>query len=174
MLQQKVRDCILEIPEFPKPGVSFKDITPLLNNASLSNEILDHMTEWAEPLRPDYIAGLESRGFMFGFALAQRLGVGFIPIRKPGKLPRSVFSHSYELEYGEATLELHQEDIKPGSRVLIHDDLLATGGTVSAAIALIERAGSEVAGLHFIIELTFLSGKTKLPPSVPYYSVVQY
>ena len=161
MLSEKLKNSIQEIPDFPKPGISFKDITPILADAQLSKEVIESITEWAKPLRPDVIAGIESRGFMFGFALAQALGLPFIPIRKPGKLPRDVFSKSYNLEYGSATLELHREDLKPGQRVIIHDDLLATGGTAAAAAHLCKDAGAEVVALHFLVELSFPSRAPK-------------
>src|SRR5690606_26027794 len=119
MLEQEIKDCIKEIPDFPRPGISFKDITPILSNPALRDKCLDAIAEWAQTLKPDAIAGIESRGFMFGFALAQRLNIPFVAIRKPGKLPREVYSCSYDLEYGSATLELHKEDIKPHSRVII-------------------------------------------------------
>lgn len=173
-LSEKIKKCIQEIPDFPKPGISFKDITPILADAGLSSEILDEMLSWASELKPDYIAGMESRGFIFGFALAQKLGIGFIPIRKPGKLPRAVHSKNYDLEYGEATLQIHKGDIKPGGRVLVHDDLLATGGTADAAVELIKEAGGELAGLHFLVELEFLKGREKLPAGIPTISLVKY
>lgn len=165
MLEQKIKDCIKEIPDFPKPGISFKDITPILSNPTLSSECLDALHTWAKKLQPDYIAGIESRGFMFGFALAQKLNIPFVPIRKPGKLPREAFSCSYNLEYGSATLELHKEDILPGSKVIIHDDLLATGGTIGAAIKLIEAADAKVVGVQFLVELEFLKGKQSVFPT---------
>lgn len=163
MLSEKLIKAIAEIPDFPKPGISFKDITPILASPVLSEELVNSMAEWARPLKPDYIIGIESRGFMLGFALAQKLGIGFIPIRKPGKLPRAVFSEDYDLEYGSATVQIHQEDLKPGSRVIIHDDLLATGGTAEAAIKLCSKAEANIVGVHFIIELAFLNGRKLLP-----------
>ena len=158
MLEQELRDCIKEIPDFPKPGISFKDITPILSNPALCEKCVEAMVDWAKTLQPDVIAGVESRGFMFGFALAQKLGIPFVPIRKPGKLPREVYTCSYDLEYGTATLEIHKNDLKPGCRVIVHDDLLATGGTVGAAIKLITEAGATVVGAQFLVELSFLSG----------------
>ncbi|WP_417612455.1 adenine phosphoribosyltransferase [Owenweeksia hongkongensis] len=174
MLEKELRDCIKEIPDFPKPGISFKDITPILSNPVLCRKCVEAMAEWAKGLNPDIIAGVESRGFMFGFALAQKLNIPFVPIRKPGKLPREVFSCSYDLEYGSATLELHKEDIKPGARVIVHDDLLATGGTVSAAIKLIESAGAEVIAAQFLVELSFLNGDTAFAQKLEKHSLVSY
>ncbi len=162
MLSEKLKKTIAEIPDFPKPGISFKDITPILANAELSEELLEGMVKWAKPLNAEYIIGIESRGFMLGFALAQKLGIGFIPVRKPGKLPRAVYSEDYDLEYGSATIEVHKNDLKPNSRVIIHDDLLATGGTAEAAVKLCSKAGAHVVGMHFIIELSFLDGRSRL------------
>lgn len=163
MISEKLKKAIAEIPDFPKAGISFKDITPVLADAQLSHELLTAMSDWARPLKPDFIAGIESRGFMMGFALARELGVGFIPIRKPGKLPRPVLSEDYELEYGSATLQIHKEDLKKGNRVIIHDDLLATGGTAQAAAKLCERSEAQVVGMHFLVELSFLNGRKRLP-----------
>ena len=174
MLEQELRDCIAEVENFPKPGISFKDFTSVLKNPTLSRKVLEHLHQWAEPQKPDLIAGIESRGFMFGFALAQQLGVGYVPVRKAGKLPRKVYSESYDLEYGSAEVQIHQEDIPKNARVLIHDDLLATGGTAAAAIRLFHQAGAEVTGLCFLIELEFLAGRSKLHPSIPLDIMVKY
>lgn len=174
LLGQRIKNHIEEVRDFPKPGISFKDITPVLRNAELCSEILDEMELNARTLQPDIIVGLESRGFMFGFALAQRLNIAFIPVRKPGKLPRDVYSESYDLEYGSAVLELHREDILPESRVLIHDDLLATGGTAAAAASLIKRVNAHLVGYDFLVELAFLKGRHYLPAGVPVHSMVRY
>ena len=174
LLGQRIKNHIEEVLDFPKPGISFKDITPVLRNADLCRDILDQMEAAAQKLRPDLIIGLESRGFMLGFALAQRLDIGFIPVRKPGKLPRDVYSESYELEYGSATLELHREDLPRDSRILIHDDLLATGGTAAAAANLVQKAGAKLVGYDFLVELSFLNGRHLLPAKVPVHSSVQY
>lgn len=174
MLEQELRNCIKEIPDFPKPGISFKDITPILANPSLCHKCVQAMAEWAKVLNPDIIAGVESRGFMFGFAIAQKLNIPFVPIRKPGKLPREVYSCSYDLEYGAATLELHKEDIKPNARVIVHDDLLATGGTVGAAIQLIESAGAQVIGTQFLVELSFLNGGLSYGKEIEKHSLITY
>ena len=173
-LEKELKTIIKEIPDFPKPGISFKDITPILAHPELYNRCLQAMKAWATTHRPDYIAGIESRGFIFGFTLARDLQLPFIPLRKPGKLPRDVYSHSYDLEYGSATLELHKDDIKPGSRVIIHDDLLATGGTANAAIQLISNAGSEVVGLQFLVELLSLDASKKFPSALDINSLVSY
>ncbi len=174
MLSEKLLKAIAEIPDFPKPGISFKDITPILASPSLSEELVSNMAKWALPLKPDYIIGIESRGFMLGFALAQKLGVGFIPIRKPGKLPRAVYSEDYDLEYGSATVQIHKDDLKPGANVIIHDDLLATGGTAEAAVKLCTKAGANIVGVHFIIELAFLNGRNLLPANTNILSEVIY
>ena len=173
-LEQEIKSIIKEVPDFPKPGISFKDITPLLANTSIYNKILVELAKRAKLLQPDYIVGIESRGFLFGFALAMELGIPFAPLRKPGKLPREVFSTSYTLEYGEATLELHKGDLKPGSRVIIHDDLLATGGTASAAIDLITKAECRTVGLQFLVELSFLKTTWDFDKSIPLESLVSY
>ena len=162
MLEQEIKDCIKEIPDFPRPGISFKDITPILSNPALRDKCLDAIAEWAQTLKPDAIAGIESRGFMFGFALAQRLNIPFVAIRKPGKLPREVYSCSYDLEYGSNSLSMHEDAVKPGQRVVIIDDLLATGGTMQATIELVEKLGGIVVGLAFLIELDDLNGRELL------------
>jgi adenine phosphoribosyltransferase len=174
LLVQRIRNHIEEVRDFPKPGISYKDITPVLRNPELCGEIIDEMERNARALEPDIIVGLESRGFMFGFALAQRLDIGFIPMRKPGKLPRDVYAESYDLEYGSAVLELHREDILPDSRVLIHDDLLATGGTAAAAASLITKVNAHLVGYDFLVELAFLRGRHYLPAGVPVHSMVRY
>lgn len=162
------------MPDYPKPGISFKDITPLLLDAELSKLILDELVERAKLAEPDFIAGIESRGFLFGPQIARRLGIGFLPIRKAGKLPRQTLQQAYALEYGEAVIEVHQEDITAGGRVLIHDDLLATGGTALAAARLVEMAEAKVCGFNFIVELEFLEGEGKLQSIAPSYSLVSY
>jgi adenine phosphoribosyltransferase len=148
--------------DFPKPGIVFKDITPLLKDATLCNEMIDGIIWQLQGIEIDAIAGIESRGFLFGFLLANRLGLPFIPIRKQGKLPFKTISESYALEYGQATIEVHEDAFVPGSRILIHDDLLATGGTVVAASKLIEKLGGEIAAYSFIISLDFLKAKGRL------------
>lgn len=158
---------IRNIPDFPKPGIQFKDITPLLRNSD-TLELTSQML--ARPFRHqeiDYVVGLESRGFLFGTNLAQDLHAGFVPIRKPGKLPAETISATYALEYGEDTIEIHSNSIEEGARVLIHDDLIATGGSAKAATELVESLGAKVTGYSFIIELGALQGKDQLKTDVP-------
>jgi adenine phosphoribosyltransferase len=157
-LKTKIRD----IPDFPKPGIIFKDIMPLLADAASLNRTVDLLAEWAEPRKPDLILGAEARGFITGGALACKLGCGFVAARKPGKLPWRTVSAKYALEYGFDTLELHADAIIRGQRVLVHDDLLATGGTAKAKIELVEQLGGEVVGVEFIIALDFLNGAERL------------
>ncbi|HBT19398.1 MAG TPA: adenine phosphoribosyltransferase [Clostridiaceae bacterium] len=150
------------IENFPKEGISFKDITPLIGDGQVFKELIDTMAKKLRALNVDYIAGPEARGFIFGVPLAYALGVGFIPIRKPGKLPQETVSITYDLEYGSDTLEIHKNAFKKGDRVALVDDLLATGGTISACAKLIELAGGEVVSVDFMIELTELKGREKL------------
>ena len=156
--QQAVRD----IPDFPKEGIIFKDITPVLRDPELCLAILDELHDRWVGQGVDVVAGIESRGFLFGMGLAMRLGVPFVPIRKEGKLPAETVKTSYELEYGEAVIEMHKDAIHSDHKVLIHDDLLATGGTAKAAADLIQKVGGGVAGFSFLIELDFLNGREKL------------
>lgn len=163
LLEKNIRN----VPDFPKPGIQFKDITPLLKNPKtllLTSQML------AEPFldeQIDYVLGLESRGFIFGPRLAQDLQAGFIPIRKPGKLPVETVAASYELEYGTDSVEMHADALEEGDRVLVHDDLIATGGTAKAATELVQQLGADVVGYSFIIELTFLNGRKSLAESKP-------
>jgi len=157
-LAAKIRD----IPDFPKRGIVFKDIMPLLADPEALHETVERLAEFAEPRKPDVVLGAEARGFILGAALAYRLGCGFVPARKPGKLPWRTISAKYALEYGFDALELHADAISAGARVLIHDDLLATGGTAKAKIDLVEQLGGTVVGLAFVIELEFLNGREKL------------
>ena len=153
---------IRDIPDFPKSGILFKDITPVLASAAAFQEVMDCFVEHAQTLAPDVIAGVESRGFLFGAPLALDLGLGFVPIRKAGKLPSATEREEYVLEYGTGILEAHRDSIQPGQRVLIVDDLLATGGTAAAAARLIEKLGGKVAGFCFLVELEFLNGRAAL------------
>lgn len=162
MLEQRLKSVIRDIPDFPQPGIVFKDITPVLKDQELSNEIIDALVEQLKGVELDAIAGVESRGFLYGMLLANRLNVPFIPIRKQGKLPFKTISESYKLEYGQATIEVHEDAFAPGSKVLIHDDLLATGGTVVAASKLLEKLGAEIVGYAFIISLDFLQSEGRL------------
>ncbi|WP_026896697.1 adenine phosphoribosyltransferase [Daejeonella oryzae] len=162
MIESKLKSAIRDIPDFPKPGILFKDITPILKDASLCQEIVNAFAEKLKGDQIDIIAGIESRGFLFGLMLAAKLEVPFVPIRKQGKLPFNKIQEPCELEYGSAILELHEDAIFPGQRVLIHDDLLATGGTVNAATRLVQQLEGIVAGYAFVISLDFLKGKESL------------
>jgi adenine phosphoribosyltransferase len=161
-VEEKLRTAIRDVPDFPKEGIVFKDITPIMQNATLSNEVLDEMYEMYKDQSLDAVAGIESRGFLFGYPLAIRLGLPFILIRKKGKLPYEKISHDYDLEYGSATIEMHTDAVGNKQKVLIHDDLLATGGSAEAAAYLIEKSGGEVAGFNFLVALDFLKGDEKL------------
>jgi adenine phosphoribosyltransferase len=163
-LQEKLSAAIRDVPDFPKPGILFKDISPIMLDAKLSNEIVEHLFEQYRDQQIEAIAGIESRGFLFGYPLAMRLGIPFILIRKQGKLPYKKTSHAYDLEYGSAVIEIHDDAVLPGQRVLIHDDLLATGGSADAAAALVKKCGGEVAGFNFLVGLNFLNGEEKLIP----------
>lgn len=153
---------IRDVPDFPKPGIIFKDIMPMLADGEAFTAVVDELAEATRPWKPDVVLGAEARGFMFGAPLAYALGAGFVAARKPGKLPYTTVSAKYALEYGFDALEVHIDAIKPGQRVLICDDLLATGGTSKAKIELVERLGGVVAGLAFAIELDFLNGREQL------------
>jgi adenine phosphoribosyltransferase len=157
-LEAKIRD----VPDFPEPGIVFKDIMPLLADPATFHEAVEELAAWIEPRKPDVIVGAEARGFILGAALAYKLGCGFAAARRPGKLPWKTVSASYALEYGENSLELHVDAIPSGARVLVHDDLLATGGTAAAICDLVEQLGGEIVGLAFVIELTFLEGRKHL------------
>jgi adenine phosphoribosyltransferase len=157
-IQAKIRD----VPDFPKPGIVFKDIMPLLADPVTLKGTVDHLAEWAGPREPDIVLGAEARGFITGGALACRLGTGFVAARKPGKLPWRTVSVKYALEYGLDALEMHADAIVKGQRVLIHDDVLATGGTAKAKIGLVEQLGGIVAGVLFIVQLDFLNGVDQL------------
>lgn len=158
----ELRRLIREIPDFPKPGILFYDITTLLKDSHGLKLAVNHMSEALANQPVDVVVGVEARGFIFAPPLAYRLGAGFVPVRKPKKLPGEVERVSYDLEYGSDTLEIHRDAIQPGQRVVIADDLLATGGTAAATAALVEKLGGEVVGLSFLVELTFLGGREKL------------
>lgn len=164
MIADQIKAAIRDIPDFPKPGIIFKDITPILKDPGLCEAIVNAFAEKLAGTEIDVIAGVESRGFLFGLMLAAKLGVPFVPVRKAGKLPHTVKQKVYELEYGTATIEMHTDAFEPGARVLIHDDLLATGGTVTAASGLIQELGGIVAGFCFVVELGFLGGAEKISP----------
>ena len=157
-----LRAKIREVPDFPTPGVGFKDITPLLADREALRETVEQLGAWVEKKQCDLVVGAEARGFILGPAIALGAGVGFVPARRPGKLPPETISVTYALEYGQNSLELHPDLIPKGSRVVIHDDVLATGGTVEGIKKLIEQLGAEVVGTCFIIELTFLEGRKRL------------
>lgn len=161
-MKTDLRRYIRNIEDFPKPGVIFRDITPLLLDPRATDEALDQLCDQAKGLGITKVAAIESRGFFFGSLIAHRLGVGYIPVRKKGKLPFTTLSVTYDLEYGTDTLEIHTDAIVPGDRVLIHDDVLATGGTARAAVELVEKAGGQVVLLSFLMELKALGGKEKL------------
>ena len=158
-LQERVRKAVRDIPDFPKPGILFKDITPILADAELCRDITDALYHQFQSQKIDGIVGVESRGFLFGMTLAQKFNIPFIPIRKKGKLPYKTIAFDYELEYGMASIEMHTDAIDSGSNILIHDDLLATGGTAAAAGSLVTMQGANIAGYAFIIGLDFLNGK---------------
>jgi adenine phosphoribosyltransferase len=158
-----LKSLIREVPDFPKPGILFYDITTLLKDKAGLRAVIDALCEHYRNAQVDMVLGIEARGFIFAPALAYALGVGFVPVRKPKKLPSETLRVSYDLEYGTDSLEMHKDAVAPGSRVLIVDDLLATGGTAAAVARLVEQAGGQVAGLAFAIELTFLNGRAKLP-----------
>lgn len=161
-LENRLKGTIRDVPNFPKEGIIFKDISTIMLDPVLSSDVIDHLVELYKDKNIDAVAGIESRGFLFGYPLAIRLGVPFILIRKEGKLPYKKISYAYELEYGHATIEMHTDAIQPGQNVLIHDDLLATGGSAAAAAALIQKCGGKIAGFSFLVSLDFLNGEEKL------------
>ena len=158
-LKQFIRD----VPDYPQPGILFRDITPLLQNGAALRFVIETLAQRYRGVGIDQVVGIESRGFIFGTPLAYVLNTGFVPVRKKGKLPGTVFEQEYALEYGTATLEIHTDAVRPGQRVLIVDDLLATGGTTQGTVRLVERLGAEVVSLAFLIELTGLAGRVRLP-----------
>ncbi len=159
---QRLRDAVRDVPDFPKPGIVFKDITPILGDGELFRIAIDALAEAARAGKPDKIAGIDARGFILGGAVARDLGLGFVPVRKKGKLPWQCQEVSYALEYGEAVVEVHIDAVKRGERVVLIDDLLATGGTAAAASQLIQLLGGELIDILFLIELGFLEGRKKL------------
>jgi len=160
-----IKRGIRNIPDFPKPGILFRDISPILENTALFRTSVDLLAAECEGISPAKIVGLDARGFIFGAALAYRLGVGFVPVRKKGKLPAATFSHSYELEYGSAELEIHRDSVAPGEPVVLVDDLLATGGTAKAALHLLEKLRADVLKVLFVVELEGLGGRERLAPA---------
>lgn len=163
-MESKIKQTVRDVQDFPKPGIVFKDITPILKDPALCREISAALAAQLKGIEIDVVAGIESRGFLFGPSLAQLLNVPFVPIRKAGKLPYKTIQQSYNLEYGSATIECHQDALLKGQKVLIHDDLLATGGTVVAASELIMKLGSTVEAFSFIISLDFLNGRSRIRP----------
>ncbi|HEY0245385.1 MAG TPA: adenine phosphoribosyltransferase [Mucilaginibacter sp.] len=164
MIEQQIKSAVRDIPDFPKTGIVFKDITPILKDPLLCDKIVDAFIEKLKGMDIDVVAGVESRGFLFGLTLATKLGVPFIPVRKAGKLPYTIKQKAYKLEYGTATIEMHTDAFEPGQRILLHDDLLATGGTVTAASELIQEMGGIVAGFSFVVGLGFLNGRDRIAP----------
>lgn len=161
-LEQKIKSSIRDVPDFPKKGIVFKDITPILKDSKLCSEIAEGFVKALKGKKIDAIVSTESRGFFFGFLLANKMGLPLIPLRKPGKLPYKTIFHEYELEYGKAKVEMHVDALKKGWNCFVHDDLLATGGTAEASAILIERQKAKVAGFAFVVELGFLNGRKKL------------
>ncbi len=157
-----LRTKIREVPDFPEPGIGFKDIAPLLGDPVALRQAVAELADWTSERRPDLVLGAEARGFWLGAAIACKVGCGFVPARRPGKLPPETVSARYALEYGENALEVNADSISEGARVVIHDDVLATGGTVAAIAGLVEQLGGEVVGVNFVIELTFLRGRERL------------
>ncbi len=171
---QTLAAAVRDVPDFPKPGILFKDITPVLADAALLSQAIDGMIAATGITRVDKVIGIDARGFIFGALIAQKLGAGFVPVRKKGKLPWKTYGTSYDLEYGSATIEVHQDAVLPGETVLLADDLLATGGTAAAALELIQKLGGEVLASVFFIELAFLDGRDKLAGKGPVHALLTY
>jgi len=172
-MEQLIRKHIRDIPDFPKPGIMFKDITPLLQNHEAFYGTIKALVERYADKDIDTVVGIESRGFLFGTPLAHQLGVGFVPVRKKGKLPYETVDISYDLEYGSATIEMHTDAVKKGEKILVVDDLLATGGTAGAACELVRKQGGKIVECVFVVELAFLNGREKIA-DVPVHSLVSY
>jgi len=162
MSKLKAESLIRDVPDFPKPGILFKDITPIVQDYEALKEVTEKLAAWAKAKKVDAVVGIEARGFIFGVPVAMALGVGFVPLRKLGKLPSNTLTEEYALEYGTNTVEIHSDSLHPGQKVIIIDDLLATGGTAAAAARLVERLGAEVVGFGFLVELAFLDGRKTL------------
>jgi len=173
MSPNDLKRLVRDVPDFPKKGILFKDITPILKDPKALQFAADRLTSLLEEARPELIVGIESRGFIFSPVLAYKLGAGFIPVRKKGKLPAQTIKTSYQLEYGENELEIHQDAVFRGAKVAVVDDLLATGGTAQAAVHLVEKLGGKVVGVVFLVELLFLKGRDKLA-GYPVFSLIQY
>lgn len=170
---EAIKSAIRDVPDFPKPGILFKDITPVLGDGALLQSCISLLAEKVKESGASKVVGLDARGFIFGAAVADRLGLGFIPVRKKGKLPYQTESVSYDLEYGSNTVEMHVDAVSAGEKVVIIDDLLATGGTAAAAETLLNRMGAEIVGIYFVIELGFLAGREKLGEA-EIYSLITY
>ena len=170
----QLRSAIRDVPDFPQPGIVFKDITPVLGDAKLISDAIDGMAEVVAGKQVDKVVGIDARGFIFGSMLAQKLGIGFVPARKKGKLPWKTRGLDYALEYGTASLEIHEDAITPGEQVLLADDLLATGGTAGAALELMKQSGANIIGSVFFIELGFLKGREKVASYGPVHSLLTY
>lgn len=173
-LVSRLKKAIRDIPDFPKPGIVFKDITPLLAEHATFKLALDALIESIPRRRVDKVVGIDARGFIFGAAVADRLGAGFVPLRKKGKLPHQTHEESYSLEYGEATIEVHKDAVHPGESVWLVDDLLATGGTAAAAVRLLNRLPCDLIAASFLIELSFLGGRAKLQDQTNVHAIVTY
>lgn len=170
----KIKAAIRDIPDFPKPGILFKDITPVLKDPVLLNQVVNYFYYQLKDKKIQYVVGIESRGFILGSALAYKLGTGFVPVRKKGKLPGLVERHEYDLEYGTDTIEMHTDAIEPGSRVVLIDDLLATGGTAQASCTLLGKLKADLVSIMFLVELDFLHGRQRLPQNVNIHSMIQF
>ncbi|MFM1944759.1 MAG: apt adenine phosphoribosyltransferase [Verrucomicrobiota bacterium] len=169
----ELRNAIRNVPDFPKPGIQFKDITPILANPTLFAQSIDALTHDIEPGSIDAVVGIDARGFIFAAAAALKLNAGFVPVRKKDKLPWKTYEESYSLEYGTNTVAIHQDALKPGSRVLLLDDLLATGGTAAAAASLVQKAGGSIIRASFLVELSFLNGRDRLK-NLPVTAIITY
>ena len=169
-----IKNSVRNIPDYPKPGIQFKDITTSMKNPAIFKEMIDLLAAHFAAQKIDYIVGIDARGFIFGGALAYKLGCGFVPVRKPGKLPADTIAEEYALEYGTDTLEIHKDALKKGDRVIIVDDLIAVGGTAQAAANLVQKLGATIVAFAFAIELTALKGREKLQHLAEVYSLVQY
>jgi adenine phosphoribosyltransferase len=174
LILEQLAEAVRNVPDYPKPGILFKDITTVIRHPRLFDQTLTLMTEAVKGLAVDYVVGIEARGFIFGAPLADRLKAGFVPIRKRGKLPAKTLSYNYALEYGIDTIQLHEGAIEPNARVLIVDDLLATGGTAAASAELVKEAGGLVVGYSFMIELDFLEGRKALDAEIPVQSLLHF
>ncbi len=173
-IEDEIKQKIREVPDFPKKGINFIDITTAIKDAPVMKKIIDFFVEQFKDEKIDYVAGIESRGFIFGMPIAYLLNCGFVPIRKPKKLPAETISVEYSLEYGTDKIEIHKDAIEKGKKVLVIDDLLATGGTAAAACTLIKKAGGELVGVGFLVELEFLKGREKLPQDIKTVTLLKY